>query len=1104
MIVLTKGPLQPIDDFENEIIRRIDAGREDSILFIVPTQRKIRRLRRTLTRTFSPRAIHLPRIFTLQDFASSMYSQLISPPCEIIEPALQRILFQSAVEQLTLVYFNPQQKTTLPPGLIDRLLSVILGLKEDGITVQHLRDELQASDSASDLTNPELISDILAMYHSYEIALAENNFLDEPGIFYSILQALDAKGPQWTLREIFPTVDTILIAGFTEFRVPEREMIVRTMNDERLNVQLLLDYEPANPTLFANLTAMVKYFYDRGFQRTSQKIPVTSDVIDIIRKNLFQITTKQIHTLQKEQADSITILETKNRKDEVQSVARIIKHLARTHKDFDLDTVCICMYRPHDYTSLLRDEFAKFGIPVNVTDRTPLTEIPCIIALLGLLAIPVHGYRREDILRTLSSPYFTFNSMSGGKQGGNPNINNLRLVAMKLKITAGKESWRNHINDALHRIAERADDEISWCDRERLEESYLKAKDDIERLFTLFQPCERKLTAGEMRNELIRLFDKLHFSENILSFQTLSHRDELERAARSFSKFQDTLDSLMNFIDAHILHGQAHVLRWFYPYIGTAARAVKINIEERVGGRALATAIEETRGLKFDYMFVIGLTDGTLPSVYKTERFLGKKLRKTEEYHLRAEGFLFSQAVTSFSRHLYCTYPKFDAKTENVRSCFLDELKHLFDLPVISTVERTQPQPAWMQEIACVDDFFYLYGKAGWKDQPFELPHVQSPDEESFRHVDQMIRVERSRADNRSLREYAGDISGSIDSAIDERQNIFSITQLETYGACPFRYFALRIIGLEDIQEEDDGLLPLPRGSLLHNILFDFFIERRKENTKSLTHLSGDEREVEYNRIARIAALHIRKVEQRHPFWSIDAKEYFGVNADETLMDGILKSFIDNECKTKASLEPKFFEVRFGMKKTPGTKSDDMLGSDDPIDFGAIRLRGKIDRIELGDDAFTIVDYKTGSFFHGLKEIEAGAAFQLPLYLRAVEKLLQKKFGRDVTNYGGLFYQLPSPKYLKKAFGLVDQAGNKHAFDLGKSRSNILDRAGFEKVIDDAISRAQKYAHEISRGNFILQPNQALKKVCVHCEFKRVCRIQLMKPIEEADANSEE
>ena len=51
----------------------------------------------------------------------------------------------------------------------------------------------------------------------------------------------------------------------------------------------------------------------------------------------------------------------------------------------------------------------------------------------------------------------------------------------------------------------------------------------------------------------------------------------------------------------------------------------------------------------------------------------------------------------------------------------------------------------------------------------------------------------------------------------------YSISQLETYAKCPYKYFAERILFLQPLEEPSEEIEALEMGTILHNILYEFY-----------------------------------------------------------------------------------------------------------------------------------------------------------------------------------------------------------------------------------------------------------------------------------------
>ena len=63
----------------------------------------------------------------------------------------------------------------------------------------------------------------------------------------------------------------------------------------------------------------------------------------------------------------------------------------------------------------------------------------------------------------------------------------------------------------------------------------------------------------------------------------------------------------------------------------------------------------------------------------------------------------------------------------------------------------------------------------------------------------------------------------------DYGEREFSVSQLETFAKCPFKYFAERILQLQPIEEPTEEAQPLELGSVLHSILYEFYTKVTKE-----------------------------------------------------------------------------------------------------------------------------------------------------------------------------------------------------------------------------------------------------------------------------------
>jgi ATP-dependent helicase/nuclease subunit B len=118
--------------------------------------------------------------------------------------------------------------------------------------------------------------------------------------------------------------------------------------------------------------------------------------------------------------------------------------------------------------------------------------------------------------------------------------------------------------------------------------------------------------------------------------------------------------------------------------------------------------------------------------------------------------------------------------------------------------------------------------------------------------------------------------------------------------------------------------------------------------------------------------------------------------------------FLRDEAERAGRVALRWFEVPFGLG---GTESAATIASADPVEIrvgnGVLRLSGKIDRVDEGDDGtFHVWDYKTGSPYgiHEGKGLRGGRQAQPSLYAMAVESLLSRSGRPGRVSISGYFF----------------------------------------------------------------------------------------------------
>jgi ATP-dependent helicase/nuclease subunit B len=1081
---------------EEELSSRVRRKKGTSFIAVVPTKRRVRDLQRALL-DCAPGGVSPPfYLFTLSLLARQLYGAACASKRPVQGP-IQAVIVEEAINSQVknLKYFFPRGNDRLPRGTFQKIIEVLNNMKEKGLYHEHFQQELALAEN----DEQNKLQDISLIYTAYEQRLREYGYIDAGGIYKELNEHLTIETAERIFRKIFPDVEILYIEGFSELAIPEQQMLESLTGIRSLGIVISFDYHDENPAVFGNLSESVEIFRKLGFHPIPQKYAGEADR-DRFRRHVAQhLFSRYSHTTRMDMSSRVHLVEAADRRAEADLAARIVKRYLLKHPQTRPSKICVATYDTARYTGLFREIFHTYGIPVNITDRHPLSSSPVIVSILAMLDVARNNFRQKDVLRALASPYCALTRVLAGVHS--IDTANLYSIAKRLKITAGRTTWHSHISTYTSLIQsefEETADEFEQAEYRRVLDQLARAEDDIRTLEHLLAPFDIPMTPSGFRHNLIELLDRLQVTSMILNgdgYTIPEHQRELE--TRAYRKFLSLIDDVLELIEFQGRGERKAPLTFYLDQLKTAVGQVRFNVRQKHGYGVYVTSIEETRGLEFDVMVIAGLVDGEFPALYQPEIFLSKQRRKTEERHTREYRNLFYQGITNFSKELYLLYPRKDAETELIRSVFIDALKKILLPHEWSKEEIT----ALASSLYSETDLYSYYGSfcaggvsAGGN---FSIPGASSIIEENLSHIDHGIAVERSRTGDNELPGYGGIIAPELKpdemKPLEAMKNrIYSVSQLEMYGKCPFQFFAKRILQLNVIEMIEEELTPIERGTILHEILFEFYVARRQAAKPQLAQCSDKVFTDAVEELQQLAARKLNEMLVSDLFWDIDKETIIGF---KTQRRGVLKEFLEKERESTLETTPAYFEVGFGGKTGSRRKSDPVLSYDEPLRFGTVRMRGKIDRIEIGPSEFGIVDYKTGKALASRKEIDEGISLQLPVYLHAVETLLREKTNQPLEPAGGIYYQLRSP--VARKLGLGAKEYNMKAFAAGATSGGLVDNiAALRTVIQQAIDTVNDYAENISKGNFPLTTPDKIDRVCTYCDYKKICRIQTTRFVE--------
>ena len=534
--------------------------------------------------------------------------------------------------------------------------------------------------------------------------------------------------------------------------------------------------------------------------------------------------------------------------------------------------------------------------------------------------------------------------------------------------------------------------------------------------------------------------------------------------------------------------------------------------------------LSELRSLEFNTVFLCDFVEGNFPENYRPDPLLPNHPYRTEEEHLYNNRFMFYGVLKSFRERLYLLIPQREREAELISSPFLGQLKAVAD---VETIEVKNP------ERGSVPGFLSTYGNHVWTTPPAANGEFRADIGNMRPLIDHVIAVEKSREETHERLDYEGVLTAGCLS--DENQALlqnlryepYSVTGLETYAQCPFQYFFSNILQFYVEEDETEGeLSSLDTGSLLHNILRAFYKSRHEQGDPDIEQCNDEvfrKAECQLNKLLdNTAEDHRNKrsaIGENNLFWETDIEK----------LRVRLHKWLKAERTKDLPTTPRYYEVSFGR--------------DHEFD-GAVKLIGRIDRIDVSTEIFNIVDYKTGNNMPKIRDICEGRALQLPIYLKMARKWLREHETLELESASAVYYKIRLDEFTTE-LGIGKDSLNGSAFKnyngkkwgaFGTTNKQLLEDECLVKMLERVSGYVEQYVDSISKGNFPLitrvetfvrteeeveaghlidteeygfvetkedgnKPITPRDKTapCSYCDYKRVCRVGAISETSQSD-----
>ncbi len=695
----------------------VEKQSSESAILILPTNKYVQKakfdfVQKNFEKNKKPtQKLHFYR---LQDFAYHCLNKAFpNNNRRVISNAATLYLMEKAANYVEIKYYRSGRKNISLP-ILKQLMTIILGLKEDGITPFTMKNDLECEQNIA--SGDLRFNDIQLLYAKYEELLGDN-YLDVPSVYYKITDEIDkiiAQNQDNLFTSIIPSpmdnfpIDNlfsnkntvILFYGFTEFKLPEAQFVSR-FAWSKIPTVVNIDYSHISGPEIQSLSRNVRRLAVSGHNQISTDL--LKNIHNSDNLSISEYITKWIfneeHTLHNPKIlTQVKIFEAVDRIDEVKNLANLVRYLHKT-KNVELSDICICSRKPELYSDLFREIFSESGLIINISDRFSLANSPSIVFIFSLLNIVINHWKYKDIER-ISENIIIKNKI--------PNIAILSTVAKKYRISGGigknsieywKKSFEKYLEfteEILKKIDNICVDDIEirniLKDKAELEQANL-AFTELAKLINFtnskisyhdfFEIIQEILAKFEIVENIYKQYFNIYNYNKIHSLSDFQLLEEIEKNAKSLNKFIDILEEFAK-IEEECEPNAKYKLSEIVDKFKNAISGEKYQISEKNNLGVNITSIEQSRGIAYKIMILCGAVDSEFPMPFKTDTLLGRELPESEAIHNDNERILFYQFLTNNKKQLdageheiYIFYPKEDAGKQLVRSPFIDDLLNI-------------------------------------------------------------------------------------------------------------------------------------------------------------------------------------------------------------------------------------------------------------------------------------------------------------------------------------------------------------------------------------------------------------------------------------------
>ena len=1048
-------------------------------------------------------------VLSFARMAHRVISETMTLDKDTIDKAGKAIIIYETIEK------NKKKLRFLGNSLdnVDTIITQITEFKKHNISVEMLEEQVEKT---QDQYLKAKLNDMLIMYKALDEKISEN-FIDENNLLNYLYENIEKSH---LFDDAIFYIDEF--AGFTkqEYSIIEKleqiakELYITICTDELSikaspDADIFYDNKQTVQTL-CDIAERLGRPIDKDNQiRLENNYRFKNEELAHLEKNIFSFPARAYDKDKK--VENIKLFLADNQYAEVEHVATEIFKLVRDkgYKYSDISVICNNIA---GYSSLCKAIFAKYEIPVFIDEEADINHNIIIKFVLGLIDVLAKNFTYESVFNYLKTGVVKVDDIF--------EFENYCLKWGINRSTFYKEKWNFEKADA--------EKDVNFNDvQTSVIMPLIALKEKIKENKSATQMSEEfynfivEILSREENNYLFRILDE---EKNLLKADEIKAREQqIKQNLDAFKLVSDLLLEVSNIFKDQIVG--------FDEY----ENILKIGLSEKKLGQIPATQdkvlvgdVNRSKSHKVRAVFIIGVNDGSFPSVSTAEGFFNDKDRenlKEEDFELAKgtkekmyeENFNIYKVFSTAEEKVFVSYASSDNDGKALRkSLIITKLNKVFP----GIVEESGSSDEVLTKTVTFNKLLNNIENDDWKEV---YKWYKNNEQDKLADAIDGIRysnVPQKIADSKIKKLYGNTMQTSV-------------SKLEQYSSCPYKFFlqyALRVS-----EEDKFDVSPLDTGSFMHDVLDKFFkeinnyhVDKDGKLVEGKINLQAINEESEILSIYNITEEMIEKIVNDIVDEKLQVGYKLAYSSKNQILVQRLKRVIVISLKyiivslSKSSFEVLATEASFDNK--PDSRYPAITVE---LDNGEkVQLVGKIDRIDIAqmpDGRYLrIIDYKSSEKNIDMNSVLNGLQLQLLTYVDAACK------NEDADPAGALYFNLIEPKEIKKTLNIADaqEIENEVAknykmkglvlgdVDIIKamdpnidksskiipvemksdgtigSRSSTVSRQQFEELQKYALDLIKEISQEILSGNIELRPYYTVANqisACHYCPYNSIC-----------------